>query len=90
MAAVQAEQAYSGQVPRTASSATLPPSYDALITAAPPSKPQPSSSEPPPPTYEEAMYLIDDGKSHMDSRTDDSDKQESSNLQEPNVGQSKP
>lgn len=78
MAAVQAEQAYSGQVPRTASSATLPPSYDALISTATASKPQPSGSEPPPPTYEEAMYLIDDEKLHMDSRTDESDKYETS------------
>ncbi|KAL4704948.1 hypothetical protein ACJJTC_013405 [Scirpophaga incertulas] len=34
MAIVQAEQAYSDQVPRTASSATLPPSYDALLSNA--------------------------------------------------------
>lgn len=76
MAAVQAEQSYSGQVPRTASSATLPPSYDALISSAAPSKPQPSSSEPPPPTYDEAMCLIDDGK--IAGRNDDA-KEETSN-----------
>lgn len=75
MAAVQAEQSYSGQVPRTASSATLPPSYDALISSAAPSKPQPSSSEPPPPTYDEAMCLIDDGK--IAGRNDDA-KEETS------------
>lgn len=65
MAAVQAEQSYSGQVPRTASSATLPPSYDALITSNASSKPQPSGSEPPPPTYDEAMYLIVEDKNFM-------------------------
>lgn len=64
MAAVQADQMNGGQVPRTASSATLPPSYDALITSNPDSKPEPSGSEPPPPTYDEAMYLIDDEKLH--------------------------
>lgn len=79
MAAVQAEQAYGGQVPRTASSATLPPSYDALITNGAASKPQPSSSEPPPPTYDEAMYLIDDEKLRMENKTDESAKQETSN-----------
>ncbi|XP_026724943.1 uncharacterized protein LOC113491929 [Trichoplusia ni] len=91
MAAVQAEQAYGGQVPRTASSATLPPSYDALITNAATSKPQPSSSEPPPPTYDEAMYLIDDEKLRMENKTDDSAKQETSN-QTPstNIDNSKP
>ncbi|KAG6445357.1 uncharacterized protein LOC115440400 [Manduca sexta] len=78
MAAVQAEQAYSGQVPRTASSATLPPSYDALIANAATSKPQPSSSEPPPPTYDEAMYLLDDEKTKMANRNEDSAKQETS------------
>ncbi|XP_063380588.1 uncharacterized protein LOC134667196 [Cydia fagiglandana] len=76
MAAVQAEQSYSGQVPRTASSATLPPSYDALISSTAPSKPQPSSSEPPPPTYDEAMCLIDDGK--IAERNDEA-KEETSN-----------
>ncbi|XP_047024222.1 uncharacterized protein LOC124633143 [Helicoverpa zea] len=79
MAAVQAEQAYSGQVPRTASSATLPPSYDALIASATVSKPQASSSEPPPPTYDEAMYLIDDEKLRIENKNDDSAKQETSN-----------
>lgn len=78
MAAVQAEQAYSGQVPRTASSATLPPSYDALISNATTSKPQPSSSEPPPPTYDEAMYLIDDEKLRMENKSDESAKQDTS------------
>ncbi|KAJ0177265.1 hypothetical protein K1T71_007274 [Dendrolimus kikuchii] len=73
MAAVQAEQAYSGQVPRTASSATLPPSYDALLANAATSKPQPSSSEPPPPTYDEAMYLIDDEKTRDDKAGDRQD-----------------
>ncbi|XP_063618402.1 uncharacterized protein LOC134791318 [Cydia splendana] len=76
MAAVQAEQSYSGQVPRTASSATLPPSYDALISSAAPTKPQPSSSEPPPPTYDEAMCLIDDGKI---AERDDEAKEEERN-----------
>ncbi|CAB3224246.1 unnamed protein product [Arctia plantaginis] len=79
MAVVQAEQAYGGQVPRTASSATLPPSYDALISNGATSKPQPSSSEPPPPTYDEAMYLIDDEKLQMENKNDESAKQETSN-----------
>lgn len=87
MAAVQAEQAYGGQVPRTASSATLPPSYDALIGPAAPSKPQTSNSDPPPPTYEEAMFLIDDEKA--DNKSDDSDKQETSNRSEHSI-ESKP
>ncbi|KAM3961087.1 uncharacterized protein ACR2FA_004864 [Aphomia sociella] len=78
MAAIPAEQAYGGQVPRTASSATLPPSYDALISNAATSKPQPSSSEPPPPTYDEAMYLISDEKLQMQNKNDDSAKQETS------------
>ncbi|CAK1547232.1 unnamed protein product [Leptosia nina] len=65
MASIQAE--YNTQVPRTASSATLPPSYDALIANAATSKPQPSSSDPPPPTYDEAMYLIGDEKFHLDN-----------------------
>ncbi|XP_075973635.1 uncharacterized protein LOC142974942 [Anticarsia gemmatalis] len=91
MAAVQAEQAYSGQVPRTASSATLPPSYDALISNAATSKPQPSSSEPPPPTYDEAMYLIDDEKLRMENKSDDSAKQETSNqTTSSNLDNSKP
>ena len=91
MAAVQAEQAYSGQVPRTASSATLPPSYDALIANAAVSKPQPSSSEPPPPTYDEAMYLIDDEKLRIDNKNDDSAKQETSNqMSSTNLDNSKP
>ncbi|KAJ8728196.1 hypothetical protein PYW08_016581 [Mythimna loreyi] len=91
MAAVQAEQAYSGQVPRTASSATLPPSYDALIASADASKPQPSSSEPPPPTYDEAMYLIDDEKLRIDNKNDDSAKQESSSqMPSTNLDNSKP
>ncbi|XP_050684490.1 uncharacterized protein LOC126979256 [Leptidea sinapis] len=70
MASAQADQAYSGQVPRTASSATLPPSYEALITNAATSKPQSSSSELPPPTYEEAMYLIDDEKFQINKNED--------------------
>ncbi|XP_013199790.1 uncharacterized protein LOC106142541 [Amyelois transitella] len=78
MAAMPAEQAYSGQVPRTASSATLPPSYDALIANAATSKPQPSSSEPPPPTYDEAMCLIHDEKAHI-RQNEASSKQETSN-----------
>ncbi|KAF9815345.1 hypothetical protein SFRURICE_011497 [Spodoptera frugiperda] len=91
MAAVQAEQAYSGQVPRTASSATLPPSYDALIGNAATSKPQPSSSEPPPPTYDEAMYLIDDEKLRNENKNDDSAKQETSNqTSSSNLDDSKP
>lgn len=90
MATAQLEQAYSSQVPRTASSATLPPSYDALLANAPTSKPQPSSSEPPPPTYEEAMYLIDDEKLHMDTRTDGSNKQETSEHTNSYVDNSKP
>ncbi|XP_045772065.1 uncharacterized protein LOC123872004 [Maniola jurtina] len=77
MASAQAEQAYSGQVPRTASSATLPPSYDALISSTS-AKPQPSSSEPPPPTYDEAMYLIDDGKYSLENKGTDSSKEETS------------
>ncbi|VVD00802.1 unnamed protein product [Leptidea sinapis] len=71
MASAQADQAYSGQVPRTASSATLPPSYEALITNAATSKPQSSSSELPPPTYEEAMYLIDDEKFQITNKNED-------------------
>ncbi|PZC86465.1 uncharacterized protein LOC110377276 [Helicoverpa armigera] len=91
MAAVQAEQAYSGQVPRTASSATLPPSYDALIASATVSKPQASSSEPPPPTYDEAMYLIDDEKLRIENKNDDSAKQETSNqTSSSNLDNSKP
>ncbi|XP_041978368.1 uncharacterized protein LOC121732519 [Aricia agestis] len=76
MATAQAEQAYSGQVPRTASSATLPPSYEALITNDTTTKPQPSSSEPPPPTYDEAMYLFGDEKNTLDNKNS---KQETSN-----------
>lgn len=79
MAAVQAEQAFSGDVPRTASSATLPPSYDALLANAATSKPQPSSSEPPPPTYDEAMYLIDDGKTRSNRNEDGDSKQDTDN-----------
>lgn len=86
IAAVQAEQTYSGQVPRTASSATLPPSYDALIASAATSKPQPSSSEPLPPTYDEAMCLIDSAKLHAE-RNDDA-KQETSN--QTNIDNTKP
>ncbi|XP_038212346.1 uncharacterized protein LOC119832700 [Zerene cesonia] len=85
MATVQAEQAYSGQVPRTASSATLPPSYDALIGNAATSKP--SCSELPPPTYDEAMYLIDDEKYHIDKNI--VVKQETSN-QTNSIDDSKP
>ncbi|XP_059047146.1 uncharacterized protein LOC131842585 [Achroia grisella] len=84
MVAIPAEQAYGGQVPRTASSATLPPSYDVLISNAATSKPQPSSSEPPPPTYDEAMYLISDEKLQLENKTDDSVKQETSS-QTPDV-----
>lgn len=65
MASIQAE--YSTQVPRTASSATLPPSYDVLISNAAASKPQSSNSEPPPPTYDEAMYLIGDEKFYIEN-----------------------
>ncbi|XP_028173900.1 uncharacterized protein LOC114362628 [Ostrinia furnacalis] len=89
MAIVQAEQAYSGQVPRTASNATLPPSYDALLANAATSKPQPSSTEPPPPTYDEAMYLIGDDKFQV-SKNDDSAKQESSNQSVDSADSSKP
>ncbi|KAL0841315.1 hypothetical protein ABMA28_015028 [Loxostege sticticalis] len=89
MAIVQAEQAYSGQVPRTASSATLPPSYDALLANAATSKPQPSSSEPPPPTYDEAMYLIGDEKFQI-QKNDDSAKQETSNQSADTADNSKP
>ncbi|XP_053607261.1 uncharacterized protein LOC128673447 [Plodia interpunctella] len=78
MATMPAEQAYSSQVPRTASSATLPPSYDALISNAATSKPQPSSSDPPPPTYDEAMSLMNDEKSHV-RQDEDTAKQETSN-----------
>lgn len=88
LATVQ-EQAYGGQVPRSASSATLPPSYDALISSADVSKPQPSSSEPPPPTYDEAMYLIDDEKLRMES-TDENSKQESSTQSVDSTDGSKP
>ncbi|XP_026756746.1 uncharacterized protein LOC113516528 [Galleria mellonella] len=84
MAAIPAEQAYGGQVPRTASNATLPPSYDALISNAATSKPQPSSSEPPPPTYDEAMYLISDEKLQVENKVDDSAKQETTS-QTPDV-----
>ncbi|XP_046960042.1 uncharacterized protein LOC124530090 [Vanessa cardui] len=90
MASVQAEQAYGGQVPRTASSATLPPSYDALISSASISKPQPSSSEPPPPTYDEAMYLIDEEKYHLDQKNVNSAKQETSNQTDSNNDVNKP
>jgi hypothetical protein len=90
MAIVQAEQAYNGQVPRTASSATLPPSYDALLATAAVSKPQPSSSEPPPPTYDEAMYLIGDEKLQIEIKNDDSDKQETSNQTSDTADSSKP
>lgn len=88
MASVQAEQAYSGQVPRTASSATLPPSYDALISSTS-AKPQPSSSEPPPPTYDEAMYLIDDGK-YLENKGANSAKPETSEQTNSNSDVSKP
>lgn len=84
MATIPAEQAYGGQVPRTASNATLPPSYDALISNAATSKPQPSSSEPPPPTYDEAMYLISDEKLQVENKVDDSAKQETTS-QTPDV-----
>lgn len=90
MAAVH-EQAYSGQVPRTASSATLPPSYDALITSAATSKPQPSSSEPPPPTYDEAMHLIGDDKFQIEDKNENSAKQETSDqTPDSNTDNSKP
>ncbi|RZF46683.1 hypothetical protein LSTR_LSTR002546 [Laodelphax striatellus] len=42
-------------VVRNASTLTLPPAYDILMTAAAP-------SDAPPPSYEEAMFLIDDQK----------------------------
>lgn len=90
MASVQAEQAYAGQVPRTASSATLPPSYDALISNASVSKPQASSSDPPPPTYDEAMYLIDEEKYHIENKNANAAKQETSNLTNSNNDVSKP
>ncbi|KAI5651919.1 hypothetical protein NE865_00256 [Phthorimaea operculella] len=83
MAAVQ-EQAYGGQVPRTASSATLPPSYDALLASATTSKPQPSGSDPPPPTYDEAMHLIGDDKFQIEIKSEDSAKQETSD-QNPDI-----
>lgn len=86
MAAVQAEQAYSGQVPRTASSATLPPSYDALLANAGTSKPQPSSSEPPPPTYDEAMYLINDEK----TKNNKADERQDTSNQSENIENGKP
>ncbi|XP_039754166.1 uncharacterized protein LOC120629320 [Pararge aegeria] len=89
MASVQAEQSYSGQVPRTASSATLPPSYDALISSTS-AKPQPSSSEPPPPTYDEAMYLIDDGKYNLENKSINSPKEETSEQTNSNHDVSKP
>ncbi|XP_023952715.1 uncharacterized protein LOC112056507 [Bicyclus anynana] len=89
MASVQAEQSYSGQVPRTASSATLPPSYDALISSTS-AKPQPSSSEPPPPTYDEAMYLIDDGKYNLENKGTNSAKEETSEQTNSNNDVSKP
>lgn len=76
-------------MPRSASSVTLPPSYDALISSADASKPQPSSSEPPPPTYDEAMYLIDDEKTRMELAGDNS-KQESSTQSIDSTDGSKP
>lgn len=95
MASVQ-EQSYGGQVPRSASSATLPPSYDALISNPSAlisnpsaSKPQSSSSEPPPPTYDEAMYLIGDEKFRIEG-TDESAKQETGNQSVDTVDSSKP
>ncbi|CAH2106338.1 unnamed protein product [Euphydryas editha] len=88
MASAQAEQAYG--VPRNASSVTLPPSYDALISSASSSKPQTSSSEPPPPTYDEAMYLIDEEKYHLGNKNDDRAKQETSNQTNSNNDISKP
>lgn len=88
LATVQ-EQSYGGQVPRTASSATLPPSYDALISNPSASKPLPSSSEPPPPTYDEAMYLIGDENFKIEG-TDDIAKQETSNLSVDPVDSAKP
>ncbi|XP_047529327.1 uncharacterized protein LOC125065636 [Vanessa atalanta] len=90
MASVQAEQAYVGQVPRSPSSATLPPSYDALISSAAISKPQPSSSELPPPTYDEAMYLIDEEKYHLHQKTVNSPKQETSHQTDSNIDVNKP
>ncbi|XP_039290500.1 uncharacterized protein LOC111060408 isoform X2 [Nilaparvata lugens] len=47
-------------VVRNASTLTLPPAYDILMTAA--SAPASGPAEAPPPTYEEAMFLIDDHK----------------------------
>lgn len=87
LATVQ-DQSYSGQVPRNASSATLPPSYDALISDPSASKPEASSSEPPPPTYDEAMYLIGDQKFRIGA--DDSAKQETSVQSVDSVDISKP
>lgn len=55
---------------RSASSATLPPAYEALIPACPS-----ASVEMPPPTYEEALYLVSPDKhkaeliSHEDRAT---------------------
>lgn len=90
MAAVQ-EQTYGGQVPRTASSATLPPSYDALLASAATNKPQASCSEPPPPTYDEAMHLIGDEKLDTDNKNDERAKQETSDQMSINtVDSSKP
>lgn len=61
IAAAQAEQAYNnGQVARSASTATLPPAYDALIVTT--ILPQTSNSEMPPPTYDEAVFLIGEDK----------------------------
>ncbi|GLV34728.1 hypothetical protein CBL_09209 [Carabus blaptoides fortunei] len=57
LAAQQAAEQHQTCMMRSASSATLPPSYEALVP------PCPSASvELPPPTYEEALYLISPDK----------------------------
>lgn len=57
LAAQQAAEQHQTCMMRSASSATLPPSYEALMP------PCPSASvELPPPTYEEALYLISPDK----------------------------
>ncbi|XP_026469136.1 uncharacterized protein LOC113373014 [Ctenocephalides felis] len=67
LAAAQAEQAYSGGLAaRSASTATLPPSYEALVT---PLAPQGTSSEAPPPSYEEAMFLMEKSNHAADDKT---------------------
>lgn len=89
MTTVQAEQSYGEPVPRTASSATLPPSYDTLLVSNVENKPQASGSEPPPPTYDEAMYLIDDEKANFMGNKPEV-KEEDSNQNVDTVDHSKP